>query len=294
MGVFLKILFFFGVWSLLIQVVNLSGYDIPAVIKDSPVYSELFVQGIGFAAMLVVTLLFAWLIDGGKSRSPITKRFLRDTALGIIVGVLLAGGAAGLITMVGSISYVVNPQTADVLWQTYLLWAAAILINVITQEYILRAYMFSLLKRKYGAIAAVVVPAVLSLLVQGEAFTGGAMPVLNALAFSILFGMMRLYTRGMLAPIIAHFIWSASGCLIFGQVSLGAGYPSYLTGEAAGSAVISGGNFGFVGSALTLLAVCLLIDLISILAEDERHPENAILRKKERDNKDASGATVTA
>jgi len=66
-------------------------------------------------------------------------------------------------------------------------------------------------------------------------------------------------TRSLLAPVAAHALWNVVGALFLGGVSLAGDYPCLYDAAFSGNPLVSGGEYGFEASAVTLAANCLLL-----------------------------------
>jgi hypothetical protein len=206
---------------------------------------------------------------------------------------MLAGGTVALYQVTGASDFSQGSFSADIL-----LWLIPTLINVATQEYIFRGYAFSMLLKSYNPVVAVIVTSLIYLALHPHHIFGGILPILDLVAVGCLLSMLRYYTNGMLVPIMVHFFWNAIGGIVIGAVDLG-GYPSIFTGAMVsdGNAVISGGNFGFEASLITLIVAALLIDLVSILIHDVHNPDAVtfvfVRKNKVKENKEVKIRTVT-
>jgi membrane protease YdiL (CAAX protease family) len=260
----LKAIGYIALWAALLQLFKLPAF---VALRNSgtDARSEVFMQLYPLAALIVVTLLFMFVIDRRKIIPRITHSPGRDCSMGLVIGSLLSGGTVGLFLMTDSITFR-SWSAVD----NALLWTLAIVLNVITQEYVLRGYLFLLIQTRFGPIAAVAVSSALFALFSPYVFPGGTLPILIAFAFNILLSLLRIHTSGMLTPFLVHLIWSIMGILILGVIPNGDGYPSFASNAIAGIAIFTGGSNRFAGSALTFIIIVTLIDLAVILITDAR------------------------
>jgi hypothetical protein len=135
--------------------------------------------------------------------------------------------------------------------------------------------MFRLLQKNYNGIAAVVIPSLIYLALHPLHVSGGLISFLDIATAGFLLAMLRYHTNGILVPIIVHFFWNATTGLILGVTNLG-DYPSIFSDTlvTSGNEILHGGTLGFEASAITLIVTALLIDLVSVLINDVRHPES--------------------
>ena len=86
LGTFVKFLLFFLVWSSGISLV-FSVYEKPPVIAHNNAMLRLYWEAAPLAMVVVCTVLAIAYIDKKKFTVTITKRPLRDTALGLVFGI---------------------------------------------------------------------------------------------------------------------------------------------------------------------------------------------------------------
>ena len=261
----LKIIAFFAMWILLLQLFKTSFFNTPKLFAENEALTEVWTQGLAFVAMIIVSVIFIWLVDWGKTIPNFTSVPIRDTLFGIVIGLIWICGTLGLLLLTNSIDFK-EWHTIPSLW----IWTIAILINTITIEFMFRGYVFSLLNKKYGALAAVAVPSFIYVAVHGNALNNGIMSILFVLTASILLSLIRYHTKGMLAPLLAHFVWNFTGGLVIGGVPIGAHYPNMLDKDLNGLALVTGGDAKFEGSALALIVLINLIYLIILLMQDAK------------------------
>ena len=261
----LKIIAFFAMWIVLLQLCKMDLFKPPGFFGANEALTEVWTQGLAFIAMIIVSIIFIWLVDFGKIVPTLTTAPIRDTLFGIIIGLIWICGTLGLLLLTGSIDFKE--------WHTIpnlLIWTIAILLNTITIEFMFRGYIFSLLNKKYSAFAAVAIPSFIYVAVHGNALNNGMMSILFVLTASILLSLMRYHTKGMLAPLLAHFVWNFVGGLVIGGVPIGAHYPNMLDKDLNGLALVTGGDAKFEGSALALIVMINLIYLVILLMKDAK------------------------
>lgn len=273
----LKIIGFFVIWIVLLQLSKAEIFKPPVVFATDAPLSEAWNQGLSMVTMIIVTVIFVWLIDWGKTVPRLTSNGFRDTFFGIIIGLIWIVGTIGLLMLTSSIEFQ-RWQNIPGFW----IWIVAILFNTITIEYMFRGYIFTLLEKNYGAIAAISIPALIYLAVHGQAITNGIISILFVLTASILLSLMRYHTKGILAPLMAHFVWNIVGGLIVGGVPIGVQYPNMLEKNLSGLALVTGGDAKFEGSALTLIVLINLIYLVVLMMRDASDPRKAKAKRNRK------------
>jgi membrane protease YdiL (CAAX protease family) len=261
-----KIVLFIGIWAAILYAGNqliFAHIDTDIV---SAAFFEFLRQAYALTAAIVIICIGILSFDGIHGFPKIVKRPWRDIILGLFVGVFWVAVTFILFHITDSIfpSDWTFPSLVAV-------WALAVALNVLTQEIILRGYVYTVVSRRYGAVAAIAVSSVVSLAVQGGVFTHGALPIIFTVAAAVLYGILRYYTKGLLAPVLTHAIWNLVGGLGLGLVNIGQGYPTIYAENVVGEDMISGGSTGFEGSALSVIVCILLIDLVAILIADASH-----------------------
>lgn len=258
-----RILCFLALWAALFY----GGTRALELLTDGsglvPAGFELCRQAIACAVAFLI-ICGAALVTNGRSGFPkLAKRPLRSALLGLFAGVFWVG-----VTFI--LFFVTDSVFADAreIPDYFFVWAAAVLVNVLTQELILRGYVYTVVSREYGAVSAIAVSSLVSLAVQGDAIANGAAAIIFTVCASALYGALRYYTKGLLAPVITHLIWDLAAGLVLGLVNLGQDYPVIISQSVVGEDIISGGRAGFEGSALAIIVCIALIDLIYLLIND--------------------------
>ncbi|MDR2157154.1 MAG: CPBP family intramembrane metalloprotease [Clostridiales Family XIII bacterium] len=286
--VFFKTAAFFAAWTILLRVFGLSRTTAGRVFLWDPALTEVWSQLLAFFSLTVVSFLSVRIVERGRLRTRIATKAPRDALAGTVVGCLWIGGTLGLLVITGSIEFGESQSIGEPVY-----WVLSVLINVIVREYLIHGYVFTLLRNRYDDLIAVAVTSVIFAALKAGAVESGTVSILFAFATGVLLSLLRIYTNGLLAPIIAHFIWNAVGCLVIGGVSLGDHYPSVWKETLSGIDIISGGELKFEGSGLALVTTVVLIDLVVILINDARE---AKMKTASADGADgsASGAQRAA
>lgn len=243
----LKSILFFIIWIVMVAFV-------PEISIQSPAYWRLFYEFMPFLYIVILTLIFVILIEKRKLSTPIFSNILHNSLIGIITGIVWLGSTTLILYLLGVIHFVdINPISN--LW----IWILASLLNVIMQEFLVRGYLYQLLKKNYNIPAATLVTTALFTLLHGGAFEAGPISVFNVIAMSLFVTVLLEYTTTLLAPILVHFIWNTVGCIILGAVSLADDYPHLLNCDFSGNLILSGGNSKLEGSIVVLIINIALI-----------------------------------
>ncbi|MDR0817857.1 MAG: CPBP family intramembrane metalloprotease [Clostridiales Family XIII bacterium] len=260
-----KAVLFIGFWLTLTGICS-RVFSIPLpLFMESPALTEIWYRLGPFLSMVVVSLLFVFLLDKNIKVRMFPERADVSILSGLVFGAIWVGGTFGLLLITDSV-VLSGPKTIP----DAIFWLIAVLMLVLTQEYLLRGYLFSLLRKSYGGFVAIIVTSVLYVLLSPSVLEASSLAILIALAEGVMLGMLRVYTGGILSPLLAHLLWAGFGSLILGTVPTGLYSPSMWETVLTGAEPVTGGALMFSGSALCLLVIVILIDLSGILMNDKR------------------------
>lgn len=235
-----KIVVFFVGWALLATVL-----PIPDSVDGA--YWRFFAELMPFLAVLIFNGLF-WLID--RRRVPIGLWGAdngRAALLGLGTGLVWIAAAVGILLAMGLMT-IEGREAVPQLW----LWLAALFLNTLMQELLVRGYLYQRLKASYSVPLAAVVSTVLFLLCHGGALEAGWLPCANIVLMSLFVTAVLEYTGSLVAPVLIHFLWNSIGGIFLGGVSLADDYPHMIDLTMHGNAWLSGGAFKIEGSLVVL------------------------------------------
>jgi len=250
----LKTFGFFMAWALGQLLVPESLYP------EDPAMLRLALEWPPLVLVLLLTFLFTFFVEKRKVGVPFFGRFLQNLFIGLVTGALWITGVAAVMSASGAYTVTaVNAMSRP--W----IWVLSAVINVCMQELLIRGYLYSLWKERYNRLTAAFVTTAIFVALHVGAFEAGIVAVLNVLTMSLFMSALLEYTGTLLAPVLAHAIWNVTGALVLGGVSLAGDYPQLLGAVFSGDPLFSGGEYGFEGSAVTLIANSLLFTLFLIL-----------------------------
>ena len=250
--IFLKILTFFILWISVISIIFAIGD--PTIIKGHQYLIRLWWELIPFLAVILLTIFFYKIVEENKLKKDIQGNVLKKEVFSIIVGILWIGIPILLLHLTG------NLQWGKINYVPYLfVWVLSILINVIMQEFLVRGYIFDLIKKEYNKVYAIIINTIIFTLFHGGAFEAGGIAILNVITMSIFVSLLLIYTKNLLGPIIVHSIWNIVGSLL-GLITLADDYPILIDCVINGNEIITGGIYKLEGSIIVLF-----INLISII-----------------------------
>lgn len=249
----LRFLGFFSLWTVC---VSLLGPILPTF--ENPAITRLIDEFMPFSVLLVITFVFSRLIDKNKYSTVLYTRLLKSVFIGIGTG-LLWFFITFLVQYIGGWA-VIEFDNFVPLFFVYIL---ALLINTVMQEYLVRGYLFVMLEKRHGKVVAIIFTTALFTLLHGGAFEAGPIAVANVITMSLFVTFLMIYTKGILAPILAHFLWNFLGGMIFDSVSLP--YPSIFSVIPVGNILFSGGEYKLENSLITLVINIILAGIFFCL-----------------------------
>jgi membrane protease YdiL (CAAX protease family) len=252
-----KAIAFLLIYSASLSVLAKPAVDNPFFLNDNAALLGLWREFIPMLGVLLGTVVFVMVVEKKSIRVSIVRNPVRNISYGLALGCLLLGVSLLFLVLMGYIN-VGEKNTIPYIW----VWFISIILNAVTQEYLVRGYLFSLFKEAFNAAASVIITTVIFTAMHGSAFEAGIIAVLNVMTMSVLASLLLLYTESLLAPIIVHILWNGIGGIVFGVVSLDGGYPSLWNSVMSGNELISGGSAKLDGSIIALSVNVLLIALI--------------------------------
>ena len=244
---------------------------------DSLITGNVLFYTILFVPLIVLSLLLGLL---GRHR---VLRAGQNPFRWIPVGLLI--GSGGLATCVfyawlngGLIRVAIEPQA-----QNYLLLSTAIvLLGVTAEELLFRGWLLSALQDMLGSSWAI--------LLSAFAFSGfhwwagGAeadvVSLANLMVGGLWFGLLAVRSKGILAPMAAHFAWNASESIVFGLDpnpgvdDLGALANFDLVGMPMWGGTAEGLNASI---AMTLVLAALVVPLLPVFSRSKAPREVSLV-----------------
>jgi len=259
-GVSAKSLLFFIVWVLGISFI-FSVYEKPPAIANNNAILRLYWEAVPLVMVIVCTVLAINYVDKKRVVVTITKRPLRDTVIGFVFGIGWISSVILILMLFGSLTFGTSSRVSALP-----IWGLALLMNAAMQELLVRGYLFAMVRHVYSNTVAVIITTGLFMVLHGGAFGAGVIAVLNLLTMSIFVSLLLLWTEGLWASIVVHYIWNMVGGIAINGIVLAEDYPSilqvsfhgagWLTGNAAkieGSIITLGVNFILIGIAVFMI-----------------------------------------
>jgi uncharacterized protein len=230
---------------------------LPQFEKNFPLQARLYFD----AASALSVLATAWIMVRFIDRRPfvtlgfVPEHLIRDVLAGLCIGTVWLGVSVLALWIMGFVSLLSSFKIS----LSVLGWAAAALVfNTVTQEVLVRSYIYQTIQSQTNFIWAIAGSSILFMLLHAGALGGAWLPALNLFLAGVFFGVAYHRSGNLWLPIAIHFAWNLLlgpllGLTVSGQNELNGG-TQLLTLQ--GPAFWTGGSFGMEGGfAVTLSTV---------------------------------------
>ncbi len=183
-----------------------------------------------------------------------TKNRLSDLAAGFSAGSIIMIMGFVLLVLLGEINFLkINFNFKELIIVTLIYVIVAIVEEMLFRGYILRNLMIS-----FNRYVALIVSSILFALMHGFNPNISFFSLFDLFLAGMALGMSYLYTKNLWFPIAMHFSWNLAQSLLGFNVS-GIDTYSIIEFKITEINLINGGNFGFEGSYLSIIAEVLTI-----------------------------------
>lgn len=221
---------------------------------------QVYSDTVALVTLLLATAVMLRLVEHrrlssiGFSSSRLSSQLLSGLMLG---GVWLALAVTPLL-LAGWASF---QPPRELSWRVFLGTTVALVCNTITQELLVRGYIFQTLREHAGTFAAVLTSSLLFVALHAGAFHGQWVAGLNVFFAGVLFALAYLMNSSLWLPIGVHFAWNfLLGPVLGGTVSGTeriAGTSRLL--RVHGPVLWTGGRFGLEGGVAVTLSTALVV-----------------------------------
>jgi hypothetical protein len=214
---------------------------------------------------LLGTFLLIWIftkfIDKEKiiSLGFVTKNRLNDSIIGFLTGAFIMTTGYSILLFLGEINFQKIIFNSKEIIISFLIFVfVAIMEEVIFRGYILKNLMLS-----FNKYLALILSAVLFALMHGLNPNIDLFSLTNIFLAGILLGISYIHTKNLWFPIALHLSWNFFQTMYGFSVS---GQKSYSLIEFSipDKNILNGGDFGFEGSILSVIAMLIAIIGIEI------------------------------
>ena len=253
---FIFILGIFQFFGALIAGVDLNNADFQKTSEQDLIMSF---------SSLIGTLLVVWVFIKYLDKEKFInlgfdpKNRLGEFTIGIVIGGCIMAAGYSLLLFLGEIDFQgVIFDFKEIIISILIFITVSVLEEVLFRGYILKNLMIS-----FNKYIALIVSSVLFSLVHGLNPNIDLFSLINIFLAGILLGISYIHTKNLWFPIALHLSWNLFQAMLGFNVS---GQKSYSLIEfsIAENNMINGGDFGFEGSILSLIAMLVTIVGIEI------------------------------
>lgn len=243
-----KTLFFFDLAIVI-------AYYIPNIKTENQALLDLWREGIFLAVMIIFTALFLKFAEHGTLKVFNTKNKLRHYSIGLLTAIIPLGITVAALWLLKMLTFSGTSKAEHII-----LRLLSLLFNIVATELLLRGYLFRLYRKYYSIPVTTAVITALFISLNLYMLSDGVIYTVNMLIMNITLCLVAEYTRSVLAPVTAHFIYNAVSSLVFGSFEASETFLPLLNVSFSGNKYLSGGDMKLEGSAIMLcvnIAMCI-------------------------------------
>lgn len=272
----LKILAFLGLWAVLTAAVVLSavaaaGEDFYAV-RDVRLAVEIALM----LAVLAPLAAMARFVDKrALSSIGFAVRRLPDLFVGAVLGALIFAAPLGLLVALGAAAYA--PDWSGFSAEALGLGLTVCFVNVVTQQALVRSYIFQELWAKYGAWLATGVTTAMFVGLHAGPISQGTLGLIvgvNIMVASLMMSLAYVRTGELWLPIGIHFGWNGLQGPVLNINVTGAGlaFGHWRVFEFDGEPLLTGGALGVEGGLVGLIGPVLGLAIVAFAFKQQPTP----------------------
>lgn len=209
---------------------------------------------------LIGTLLLIWIFMKYLDKEKFTnlgfdtKNRLYEFIIGIIIGAIIMTIAYLLLLFLGEINF----QSVIFDFKEIIISILIFTIVSVMEEVVFRGYILKNLMISFNKYIALIVSSILFSLVHGLNPNIDLFSLINIFFAGILLGISYIHTKNLWFPIALHLSWNLFQT-IFGFNVSGQKFYSLIEFSIPENNLINGGDFGFEGSILSVIAMIVII-----------------------------------
>lgn len=191
--------------------------------------------------------------------------FFPDAASGFFLAVLILGLGTITLFLSGHLQWIDISFSGNDLFISF----GLIVIVAICEELVFRGYILNNLLDSMDKWIALVISSGLFALAQSLNTNANILSVSGFFLAGILLGLNYVYTRNLWYAILFHISWNFFQGPILGFKIYGLNLGSLLQIETKGDAMITGGDFGFEGSMISILLLLVSVSSLYFFYESK-------------------------
>lgn len=237
-------------------------------------------------ALTIVTLipmvLLARFVDKRRLSSLGFSGRLFDLLIGAVLGAAILCAPLGVLVAMGAAR--VAPDLAGFSANGLAIGLIVCFFNVVTQEALVRGYMFQELWAKFGPWAAAIVTTIIFVALHANPISRGAQGLIagaNILLASLLLSLAYMRTGQLWLAIGIHLGWNGLQGPVLGINVTGNDltFGHWSVFQFPGDAMLTGGDMGVEGGLIGLIGPTLGIVIVALLFKQQPKPDFARVTK---------------
>lgn len=228
--------------------------------ETNPPMAQLYLEFTSAISIILAAFLLVTFIDKRPfvSLGFDPKYIFHDVILGISIGLFWLAISLGVLVLMG---WALPQRSNPISYPLLIMGSVALLLNAVTQEILVRSYIFQTVQSHFGVAVAVVVSSLIFAALHAGVIKNSWIAALNVLGAGVLFGIAYATSGNLWLPIAIHFAWNVVlgpilGLSISGQNPFRVNWQFF---RMEGPSIFTGGTFGLEGSiivtATTILAI---------------------------------------
>jgi membrane protease YdiL (CAAX protease family) len=228
------------------------------------------------AATVLPLVLLGLFLDRRSTASLGFSSRLPDLLSGAIIGAFILSIPIGVLLAMAAAQY--RPDLAGFSTQGLALGLIVCFFNVVTQEVLVRGYMFQELWAKFGAWTATIVTTIIFIALHAGAITQGTAGLLaaaNILLASLLLSLAYVRTGSLWLAIGIHLGWNGLQGPVLGINVTGhdLAFGHWNVFDFPGDALWTGGAMGVEGGLAGLIGPAIGIVIVALLFKQQPKPD---------------------
>ena len=242
-----KTLFFFDLALILSSV-------IPAVKFKKEQFLIFNTQLTNFIIIGILSIFFLWFIEKKQLKIFSKKGKFKSIFCGFFSGLILPIIYFTAMKIYKFSEYI-GYNKVENLW-CYIL---AIILNVFWIELLLRGYLFTLFKKYYGFLLALIFTTLLFISMNHEILKMNKIYMWTIILFNVYLCFLRNKFESVLASFFANLSFSFASIMLLGCNLFNVNFPKLLNIKFEGKEKIVGGEFLIMGSSISLISFCIIL-----------------------------------